>query len=126
MKTAKITAVNGVRTWTNPQGQVFYYHSIVLDNGDSGSVGSKEQSPSWLAVGSNFDYDIEGDKIKRVSQKPFGGGGGGGGSRGSNASFALSYAKDFAIAKMASNPAIDSNAIIAVASSFKKWLDENA
>ena len=79
-----------------------------------------------MAVGSNFDYDIEGDKIKRVSQKPFGGGGGGGGSRGSNASFALAYAKDFAIAKMASNPAIDSNAIIAVATSFKKWLDENA
>ena len=126
MKTAKISIINGQRTWTNPQGQVFYYHSITMDNGDSGSVGSKEQHPSWLTVGATMDYDIDGDKIKRVTQKPFGGGGGmRGGSRGGNASFALSYAKDFGIAKMTAGADVDSKMILAVASAFKKWLDEN-
>lgn len=76
-KQAKITASQFQKEWVNPKtNQTIYYHSIELDNGDKGQIGSNKQSPDFLSVGSTLEYDIDGDKIKRVQPaKSFGGGG---------------------------------------------------
>lgn len=58
MKTAKITACTFVREWTGATGTI-YYHDITLDNGDSGSVGTKEKNSSKIAVGETVTYNIE-------------------------------------------------------------------
>ena len=50
MKTAKITASSFVREWTGANGTI-YYHDITLDNGDTGSVGTKEKNSPKIAVG---------------------------------------------------------------------------
>lgn len=77
-KQAKITASQFKNEWKNPTtGQTVFYHSIELDNGDKGQIGSNKQNPDFLSAGSTLDYNIDGDKIKRVQQpKSFGGGGG--------------------------------------------------
>lgn len=73
MKTATITKVeSNVRPWSGG-GRTIYYRVIELDNGDVGSIGTKEENPSWLSVGSQLSYTIEKDKIKRQSE--FKGGG---------------------------------------------------
>lgn len=68
-KTAKIVRAVFVSEWTGPSGQV-YYHSIELDNGDSGQIGSKEKMPAKLNPGSELTYTIESsggrNKIKAV------------------------------------------------------------
>jgi predicted thioesterase len=58
MKTAKITACTFVREWTGATGTI-YYHDITLDNGDSGSVGTKEKNSAKIAVGETVTYNIE-------------------------------------------------------------------
>ena len=73
-KTAKITRTTFVSEWKSPQGNQVYYHTIELDNGDSGQIGSKEKMPSKLNPGTELTYTIEttarGNKIKAVSDKP--------------------------------------------------------
>jgi len=58
MKTAKITACTFIREWTGATGTI-YYHDITLDNGDSGSVGTKEKNSAKIAVGEVVTYNIE-------------------------------------------------------------------
>ena len=58
MKTAKITASSFVREWTGASGTI-YYHDITLDNGDTGSVGTKEKNSPKIAVGETVTYNIE-------------------------------------------------------------------
>jgi hypothetical protein len=63
-KTAKITRTVFKNVWNNPKGGQVFYHDIELDNGDKGSIGSKEQMPVKLNPGSDLTYIIEGSKIK--------------------------------------------------------------
>lgn len=74
MKTSKLKYVSSPKEFTNDKG-TFYYFQIELENGDKGSIGSKDQSPSFLKVGESLDYELKetdkGNKIKRVSQQPF-------------------------------------------------------
>jgi hypothetical protein len=58
MKTAKITACTFTREWAGANGTI-YYHDLTLDNGDSGSVGTKEKNSSKIAVGETISYNIE-------------------------------------------------------------------
>ena len=58
MKTAKITACTFTREWASANGTI-YYHDLTLDNGDSGSVGTKEKNSSKIAVGETISYNIE-------------------------------------------------------------------
>jgi hypothetical protein len=103
-KTGKITRTVFVSEWTNPQGGQVYYHTIELDNGDSGQIGSKEKMPVKLNPGSELTYTIEatsrGNKIKAVTQNqgsPF---------KGRQSvdpktqmiSFAMAYTKDLVVA----------------------------
>jgi len=101
-KKAKITRTVFKNEWAGTNGTV-YYHDIELDNGDKGSIGSKEKMPTKLNPGTELTYTIEGNKIKAVSA-PVGGGfqGGGGGKRGPDpkvqiVGFAMSYTKDLII-----------------------------
>lgn len=80
MKTAKIKSSKFTRKWDGDNGTVFY-HDIELDNGDKGSIGTKEQDPEWLNVGQSLNYELTPSKdekyppkIKRVTDKPQGGG----------------------------------------------------
>jgi hypothetical protein len=106
-KTAVIEDVIDVREWTGDRGTV-YYHDILMDNGDRGSIGKKTKGA--LKVGDSLTYVLEendrGNKIKEFKENGFSGSfngrnnGNGGGARGGNESFALSYAKDTVVAMM--------------------------
>jgi len=76
-KTANITASSFKSEWKNPStGALLFYHEVELDNGDKGSIGSKDKSPDFLTVGRKLEYTIEGDKIKRAKpMNNFGSGG---------------------------------------------------
>lgn len=99
-KKAKITRTTFKNEWAGPNGNV-YYHDIELDNGDKGSIGSKEKMPSKLNPGSELTYTIDNGKIKAVA--PAGGGFAGGARKGPDpkvqiVGFAMSYTKDLVIA----------------------------
>lgn len=100
----KITRTVFVSEWTNPQGGQVYYHTIELDNGDSGQIGSKEKMPSKLNPGSELTYTIEntsrGNKIKAiVPPNNFKGGGRPSVEpRVQMISFAAAYTKDLVVA----------------------------
>lgn len=102
-KTAKITRTTFKNVWDNPKGGQIFYHNIELDNGDKGSIGSREKMPSKLNPGSDLTYTIEGDKIKAVIAQT---GGGApwtkGGKQGPEPrvqmiSFAMAYTKDLIV-----------------------------
>jgi hypothetical protein len=128
-KTAKVEDVIQIREWTNPTTkQVIYYHVIALDNGDKGSVGKKSRDA--VKVGDTLTYTIDGDKIKQVQPNGFGGGFRGAPQKSSSASFALSYAKDIAVANInKSDKPLEMYAladkVIATATKFNAWLKEN-
>lgn len=58
MKTAKVTSCVFSREWEGPSGKI-YYHNITLDNGDEGSVGTKEKMPAKICTGAEIYYSIE-------------------------------------------------------------------
>jgi len=58
MKKGKVTKCQFTREWDGPSGTI-YYHNIVIDNGDHGSVGTKEKMPAKLSEGSEIWYSIE-------------------------------------------------------------------
>lgn len=58
MKTGKVTSCVFSREWDGPSGKI-YYHNITLDNGDDGSVGTKEKMPSKICTGAEIYYSIE-------------------------------------------------------------------
>lgn len=58
MKKGKITKCQYSREWNGPSGTI-YYHNIALDNGDAGSVGTKEKMPPKIAEGAEVWYTIE-------------------------------------------------------------------
>jgi hypothetical protein len=98
-KKAKITRTVFKNEWAGPNGNV-YYHDIELDNGDKGSIGSKEKMPSKLNSGQELTYTIQDNKIKAVNAP--GSGGGFSGGKGPNpkvqiVGFAMSYTKDLII-----------------------------
>lgn len=133
-KTSTIKSIDGVKPFDGRNGTI-YYHKVTLDNGESGEVGKKKNNA--FNIGDSFTYTSEsseyGLKFKEVFQGGGGFGGGqrgGGQQRGSSASFALSYAKDLAVANIAkSDKPIDMEAlsakVISAASKFQSWLKEN-
>lgn len=129
MITAKVKEIVDVREWSGPNGMV-YYHKLVMDNGDQGELGKKKNNA--FQPGDSLTYTIEstqyGNKFKEVQQNGFGGGKQQ--QRGSSASFALSYAKDIAVANIAkSDKPLEMEAlagkVIATAGKFNAWLKEN-
>lgn len=75
MKTGKITKSEFTKPYDGPNGRTFY-HNISFE-GDSVvyNIGSKEQNPSFLAVGQTLTYEIPNsakpNSIKRVKEDNF-------------------------------------------------------
>lgn len=82
-KTSKITSCTFKREWAGDKGTV-YYHDVVLENGDAGSIGAKVKDSPELQPGKDLSYTIEykdyngkpDNKIKAVRAQTSGGGGG--------------------------------------------------
>lgn len=102
-KKAKITRTVFKNEWTG-NGNTVYYHDIELDNGDKGSIGSKEKMPAKLNPGSELTYTIDDKgKIKAVNTPGGGGGFQGGNKKGPDpkvqiVGFAMAYTKDLVVA----------------------------
>lgn len=141
-RTAKVRNIENIRQWDGPHGTI-WFHEIMLDNGDQGSIGKKRSG--GIAVGEEITYTIEassnGNKIKQVfepqnNQGQFapprsettGTAVQTRGGRGSGASFALSYSKDLMIAAMPYHPDVTTNqwieATLSAATKFDNWLKE--
>lgn len=129
MKTATVTEVKGCREWKGERGTI-WFHDIVLDNGDKGSIGKKNQNA--VREGDSLNYTIDGDRIKEVQQ--FGNGGGGGfrgGTPASKSAMALAYAKDLIVAQIAAGKTGEAKtsdlaeATITVAKKFHAFIKEN-
>jgi hypothetical protein len=101
-KKAKIVRTVFKNEWSSANGTIVYYHDIELDNGDKGSIGTKEKMPAKLNPGSELTYTIDGNKIKAVSPPQGGGFGGGFGKKVDPKvqiiGFAMSYTKDLIVA----------------------------
>lgn len=130
MKTSKVTDIFSVKPWESPKYGKMWFFDIELANGDKGSIGSK--SDDGIKIGDELNYTLEqtehGWKIKKA-QPQFGGGNRGG--SGSPASFALSYAKDLAVANIGkSDKPMEMTAladkVIATADVFNTWLKANS
>jgi hypothetical protein len=63
-KNSKIVHSQFSTEWKSPNGSSIYYHTLVMDNGDKGSCGTKEKSPPKLWAGANVSYTIDNGKIK--------------------------------------------------------------
>ena len=64
MPKGKILSITFVNEWQAQDGTVYYYHSLVLDNGDVGSAALK--TINQYQIGQNVEYEIEGERIKKV------------------------------------------------------------
>ncbi len=132
MKTAKITACTFVREWTGATGTI-YYHDITLDNGDSGSVGTKEKYSAKIAVGETVTYNIEekefnGRKtynIKLTAPAPasFSKGGGGYTNPGNQQEIRKSVALNNAVQFVKEQKGAKAQDVLVTADVFLKWLE---
>ena len=120
--------------WENQYGKNYFYQ-IEMDNGDKGQYMSRSDSQSYFEVGKEVDYEYQEinendpqgnpkpNRIKpvNVQRKGF--------QRGykkqpqNNKSFALSYAKDIAVAHIGQGKDFKAQQIIQVADEFYKWLE---
>lgn len=107
-KKAKIQQAIFSNEWVNAVGKTNYYFDIVLDNGESGSVGVADKDSPKIKVGSEITYTLNGKKIKIITssgthqQSKTNSNKSGGGSKNSKQEqflgYAWSYAKDLIIA----------------------------
>lgn len=63
-KTSKVVQSTFSNEWTNPSGGTTYYYDIVLQNGDSGSIGVTDVNSEKVKVGTELTYTIINGKIK--------------------------------------------------------------
>lgn len=130
-KTATVTKAEYTgKTWTNPDGKTFHFHSIVFDNGDAGEYMSIKSDQTNFKVGEQAEYDLipkDGypDKIKPVQSNTGYGGGGGKkyNEKDKYPSFALAYANQLAIANVNSGKVMESKDVMAVADKYLDWLN---
>ena len=126
--------VNAVRVdepFNTPNGDL-YPHFIELNDGLKGYIFKK--APKAIDIGYEGVFEVKkqaknGDNILREIKDFVGGGGFAKPAKkaGSNASFALPYAKDLTVSLIEqgkiANPTYQD--VIVVADAFKKWLDNN-
>lgn len=126
-KTSKIQSVEMLQEWTHQaSGDTMYPHKVMFENGDIAIANKKK--PNAYTVGQEIKYTLQGQdnqgnwKFKEVQQKQ---NWNRGGKQGGPASFALSYAKDLAVARINNGTTTSSQDVLKVASEFTKWLKEN-
>ena len=118
-KTSKIKSVEMLEEWSGNHG-TFYPHKVLFENGDIAIANKKTQNA--YTVGETLKYEITGqdpagnNKFKEVKDDfvP------GKRSKGSNASFALSYAKDLVVADK-----VKIENILPIAEKLNNWLNEH-
>jgi len=118
----KVISCTKVRDWEKDGKKVPIY-SVAFSDGQGGESFGKE-----IPVGTPMsDLTIEasqyGNKIKLKNQGNSGGGYGGR-SRSGNESFALSYAKDYACAKVGNGKEFKGEDILKLADLFYNWLEK--
>lgn len=69
IKKAKVLVCNFTQEWLNPITKKFiYYHTLIMDNGQIGTIGKMQKEPKEISVGSELEYTISDDgKLKVVS-----------------------------------------------------------
>ena len=76
-KTSKIKQIVkfAEEPWSNDKFTI-WYHTIELENGDTGNIGTQEERPDWLKSGYELEYEIHPSKnpshpakIKKVAQQ---------------------------------------------------------
>jgi len=126
MQTSKITNKQGQGNWPSKYG-LMYKWDIEFENGDCGEANTKDEDGKSYIVGETIDYEItDTDHGKRIKKLQVAGSPNSVKKGGSNASFALSYAKDLVIGTVDSPVNHGEDAVMAIASKFKKWLDDNS
>lgn len=111
------------KDWTNSKnGSIIPIYMIGLSDGRGGQSFGKE-----IPIGTPVENLIIEDKGQYgldFKLKSTGGGGfGKGGNRGGNESFALSYAKDIAVAHINHGKEFKSTEVVKVAEEFFNWLE---
>ena len=127
MTEATITQVTGAGTWDSPNG-LLYKFAYSFDDGITLTAQHKTETPRFK-VGEKVGYEITQTnqygslgKVHKLDAAPFQPSK----SKGSNGSFALSYAKDVYIGLYgAKEPAEVAQDITDIADIFKNWLDNN-
>lgn len=118
-KTSIIKSVQFKNEWTK-DGNTIYFHNIELENGDKGSIGTKEKLPAKLSIGTELTYTIDGERIKAIAKAPAFKGGGGFKTEPYEhkmAGMAFSFAKDLVVAGK-----VEVSKIEAVAEKIYQWL----
>lgn len=128
MKTSKVKNVQGAGTWESQHGLMFKFD---YEFEDGTVMQAMHKSENHFNIGDEVEYEVKREnefgksgKVSKPQQNNFQGGGFKG-KTGSNASFALSYAKDVAGFNIAQGGTFTSKQIIQVADEFLKWLNEN-
>ena len=127
MTEATISQVTGAGTWDSPNG-ILYKFAYSFDDGITLTAQHKTEKPRFK-VGEKVGYEITKTnqygslgKVHKLEAAPFQPSK----SKGSNGSFALSYAKDVYIGLYgAKEPAEVAQDITGLADIFKTWLDKN-
>ena len=127
MTEATITQVTGAGTWDSPNG-ILYKFAYSFDDGITITAQHKTETPRFKE-GEKVGYEITKTnqygslgKVHKLEAAPFQPSK----SKGSNGSFALSYAKDVYIGLYgAKEPAEVAQEITDLADIFKTWLDNN-
>ena len=127
MTEATITQVTGAGTWDSPNG-ILYKFAYSFDDGITITAQHKTETPRFKE-GEKVGYEITKTnqygslgKVHKLDAAPFQPSK----SKGSNGSFALSYAKDVYIGLYgAKEPAEVAQEITDLADIFKTWLDNN-
>lgn len=124
--TSVIRNIHGDGSWESQYG-IFYRFEYEFEDGTVLKASHKEQK-SPFSIGETVVYQItktsEFGKMGKVSKPKEQFYGKQKGGTGSPASFALSYAKDMAVANIANGNPMSSKDVMEVADAFYKWLTE--
>lgn len=132
-KKSKIKNLEMLPEWSNSNG-TYYPHKVTFENGETAIANKKKQNA--YQIGRELEYQIVGEdkvgnkKFKEIQQNNFNNSYKS--KSVSNASFALSYAKDIMCKFVETHNVTDDKAdaiadrAISIATKFNNWLNENA
>ena len=70
MKKSVVISCEYDKPYNFPNGDVIYYHRLIMQNGDKGNCGVNEMFSSKIAVGQEINYQIDNNRIKLISEAP--------------------------------------------------------
>ena len=112
-----------VKEWTSKDGKAVPIYFIGLSDGQGGESFGQEIPVGTPMAELKIETGQYGLKIKWNKPGASGGCGGGGRGRGGNESFALSYAKDYAVGMIGAGKEFKGQHILDLADLFYNWLE---